>query len=202
MGKPKKATRGRKRKTQDKGDEAEMRKGELGLEPVVIDSSTFHFHMKAIKSATERKDTAVSLLRGCCAAAKKVNKHLADKIKKVITVQRTDDAADLKAELEVLGIALRETGSPVQLTVHDTLLGDVTDAAYKRGFDAGSNGRPLNCPYPENSDLAEAYATGWRNGTGGNLGLTNEEVADAIVEGIQDALDKGGIGHNSAQAAE
>jgi len=201
MAKPRK-TNSRKRKTKDKGDEAEMRKGELSLEPVVIDSSTFHFHMKAIKSATERKDTANNLLRGCYKAAKLVNEHLADTIRELITLERTDDPAKLRRKLETLGIGLKETGSPIQLTVHDTLMGDVVDAAYKRGHDAGANGRPLNCPYPENSDLAEAYGAGWRNGTGGNLGLTNQEIADAVGDGIQDAIDKSGIGHNSAQAAE
>ena len=192
MAKPRKNGKGRKRSKSEastgaKENAAEMRKGELSLgEPVVIDSSTFHFHLKAIKSATERKDTANNLLRGCYKAAKQVNEHLGDKIKKVIELERSNDPAKFKAELEVLGIALKETGSPIQLTIHDTLMGDQDELAYKRGKDAGGNGKPCASPYPKGTSLDEQWCTGWRNAVGGTLGLSEQETEEAVSGAVED----------------
>jgi len=164
-----------------KENETEVRKGELALgEPVQIESKDFHFHMRAIKAALERKDSAVAVVRSSYKAANAVNPHLGGTIKDVIAMERADDPASLKQKLEVLGIALKETGSPVQLSVHDILMGDPKDVAYKRGKDAGANGQTLANPYPVGSDLAEQYQTGWRNGMGGNAGLTPEQTQAAI----------------------
>lgn len=162
----------------------EVRTGELGLgEPIVIDSKTFHFHLKAYKSALEKKDSSVGLLRSCRSAAKMVNEHLPAAIAECVKEERSSDPAKLKARLEVLGIALKETGSPVQLSVHDTLLGDVKEQAYQRGFNAGQNGQVLNNIYPPTSDLADSYATGWRNGMAKNAGLNEAEAAAAVAKG-------------------
>lgn len=198
MAKGKGSKRGGSRKsraedsTGAKENATEMRTGELGLgEPIVIDSDTFAMHLKSIKGATEKKDTAVSLLRGCMNAAKKVNEHLPEAIKLAIQEERSNDPSKLKKRLEVLGIALRETGSPVQLTVHDTLLGDVKQVAYDRGFKAGEGGQTLANPYPAGSDLSENYATGWRNGQAKLLGVNVDGEGDAAAGVVANGAGEG-----------
>lgn len=192
MARPKKGTgKGSRRSraeamTGAKENAAEVRTGELGLgEPVVIDSDTFGFHLRAIKGATEKKDTANNLLRNCFKAAKQVNEHLPEAIKLAISEERSNDPAKLKKRLEVMGIALRETGSPVQLTVHDSLLGDVKGVAYKRGKDMGTAGKALVNVYPAGSDLAAEMERGWQDGQRDLLGIS---------DGVDAA---NGIGHNS-----
>lgn len=155
-------------------------------EPVTIASDDFQMHFKAAKAATEKKDTAVNLLRGVYKAAQKLHPQLPAAIKKAIAIERDPDPFRIKAELEVLGIALKETQCPIQLTVHDTLLGDVKEQAYKRGYSAGEKGQTANCPYPEGSDLGVEYLRGHLHGTGKNMGMTPEQV-DAAVHESQEA---------------
>lgn len=146
-----------------KANEAEMRTAsDLNLgEPVVIESSDFHLHLRACKAATEKKDTANNLLRGCYKAANKVHPELGRAIKEAITIERDADPAKLKARLEVLGIALKETGCPIQLSVFDALAGDPMAQAYARGQSDSKGNRMAACPYPEGSDLSAEYLRGF-----------------------------------------
>ena len=192
MAKPRKNGKGGKRKAQDKDDTVETRSPEIaGLE---IADDDFDLHLASVKRAVDAMKKAKNGYDACCKGAKKVSPALLDAIKLAVKLEG-QDLEDIKRTLEISGYVLRKTNSPIQLTVHDALLGDVTEAAYKRGHDAGSNGRAMACPYPENSDLADAYGAGWRNGTGGNLGLTEQET-EAAVSG-----DRSGLGHNSVNAA-
>lgn len=142
----------------------EMRTGELELPEVEIASNDFAYHMKSIKAATEKKDTANNLLRSCIKAAKQVHPKLPDAIKRAIQIERSDDGiADLRSELQVLGVALRETGASLQITLHDTLLGDVKDQAFAKGVKDAENEHMSRSPYPEGSDLDERYKAGWES---------------------------------------
>lgn len=164
-----------------KASSVEVRGGDLGLpQPVEIASGDFQTHYRAIKAAIEKKDTANALLRGCYKAAKALHPNLPDAIRKAIAIERVDDPSEVKAELEVLGIALRETNCPVQLTVFDTLLGDPDKQAYARGFDDGKAARAARNPFPDGSPLAGKYADGWRHGTAANLGISPDR-ADAAA---------------------
>jgi len=168
--------RGRKAKV-DKQDQVEVRQDELpGIE---IDDSDFDMHFRALKGAVEKMKTAKNLYDGCCKSAKKVSPELLDAVKYAIKLEGLD-AADVKRELEIKGYALKRTGSSVQLTIHDTLLGDEEDLAYRRGKEAGASGKSNANPYPKASSLAEEYDRGWRAGVGGNLGLTEGETEDAV----------------------
>lgn len=183
-------TRGRKSKAESvtgkKAGEVETRSGELDIpEPVIIASSDFQFYLKAAKSATEKKDTAVNLLRGVYKQAQKLHKQLPGALKRAIEIERADDHADLRGELEVLGIALREIGCPIQITISDTLLGDVKDQAFKRGRKDAELGKFASSPYPADSDLSQEYSRGWEamtaervNGAGG----ADESEADGDGE--------------------
>jgi len=185
MAKPRK-TNGRKRKTKDRGDEAEMRKGSLELQPVELKSDDFALHLRSTKAAVERMKSAKNLYDGCCKSAKKVSPQLLEAVKLAIKFEGKD-MQEVKSALEVLGFVLKETDHPLQLTIHDTLLGDVNEAAYARGEKSGAAGMAMANPYPDGSDLAEQYATGWRNGQAKLLNLPLEES---------------GIGHNSQTAEQ
>lgn len=166
-----------------KAAETEVR--ELDLKPVEIASDDVQLHIKACKAAKEKVDTANSVLRTCYKNAGKVHKELPGAIRKAITAERDNDPAKLKAELEVLGITLRETGSQIQLSVFDTLAGDPNKQAYERGKADALNGRSATCPFPEGSEPAEHYMTGWRNGIASNLNMG---------DGGSDTRDAPGIG--------
>lgn len=164
-----------------KASETEVRKGELELKAIEIDDGDFDLHLRSLKGAKEKFDTAKRLYDSCCKAAKKVSAELLDAVKRAIKFEGMDEH-DIKRQLEIDGYVLKRSGSSVQLTIHDTLLGDEVELAYKRGHDAGGNGRSLVNPYPASSDLAEAYSTGWRNAVGGTLGLTEDETEEAVAD--------------------
>ena len=192
--KPKPAKGRRKSKaeamTGAKAGAVEKRGGDLGLpEPVMIDSGDFQLHFKAIKAATEKKDTANNLLRGCYKAANKLNPHLGDAIKAAISIERDGDAAKVKAKLEVFGIALKETGCPIQLNVFDTLLGDAVDQAYKRGEADARAGKSADNRYPVGSDLADAYTDGWQHGIAHNVGLDEQQTEQVLGKKWPDDTD-------------
>lgn len=162
-----KSSKGRRSKAENmtgaKDAAVEVRKaGELDLQQIVIDDGDFDLHFRAMKSAKERMKTAKNLYDGCAKAAKKVSADLLDAVKQALKLEGMDPA-DVKRELEVRGYALKRVGCPVQLSVHDTLAGDVNDKAYKRGNYDGANGRTCNSPYPEGTELDEHYRTGYRN---------------------------------------
>lgn len=190
MAKPRNGSAGKRRGksesvTGKKEAEAEVRKGELELKQIEINDDDFDMHYRSLKGAKEKMATAKNLYDGCCKAAKKVSEDLLNSLKRALKFEGMD-AEDIKRQLEIDGYVLRKTGSSVQLTIHDTLLGDEKELAYKRGRDAGGNGKSLNNPYPAGSDLAEAFATGWRNAVGGTLGLSEEETESAVNERDED----------------
>lgn len=178
----------------DKADTAEMRKGgELDLKQVAIDDADFDMHLRAMKGAKDRMATAKNLYDGCCKAAKKVSEDLLVAVKKAIKFEGMD-LDDIKRALEIDGYVLRKTGSPVQLTIHDSLMGDVNQAADTCGYRDARAGKVAKSRYPESSDLHELYMAGWQRGTRENMGLDPEDDGDAV---------KGnGLGHNSAGAHE
>lgn len=130
----------------------------------------FHFHMKAIKGALDRLATATSLVRNARKAAKQVHKGLPELIKEMIALER-GDVTEFKKRLEMLGFGLKELGSSIQLTIHDTLLGDVKEQAFKRGAADSANNKMSSNPYPVGSDLAAAYDEGFRKDQERILGL-------------------------------
>ena len=93
------------------------------------------------------------------------------------------------------GYVFKRTAQPVQITLHDTLLGDVKEQAYTRGFRDGEAGRTANCVYPEGSDLASEFMTGWRNGQAKLMGINvndrgkHAEAAEARADGPDDEDD-------------
>ena len=176
----------------------EVRKaGELDLKPVEIDDGDFDLHFRATKNAKERVETATSLYRTCLKNAKKVSPELHDAIKDAMKFEGMDPH-DIKRQMEISGYVLRKTGSSVQLTIHDSLLGDTKDAYYKRGHADGKAGRTADARAPEGSDVAMEYLRGWQHGTASNLGMSPEE-ADAAA-----AKPNGGsgLGHNSLNVTE
>jgi hypothetical protein len=166
--------------TGKKAGEVEVRTGELDLQQIEINDDDFDLHFRAMKGAVDRQKTAKNLYDGCCKAAKKVSPELLDAVKRALKFEGMDPA-DIKRQMEIDGYVLKRTASPIQLTVFDTLAGDVADQAYKRGYDDGENGRTAADKYPAGSDLSGHYTRGWRHGTAKNLGLTPEQ-ADAAAE--------------------
>lgn len=169
--------------TGKKADQVEMRKAaSLDLpEPVELSSDDFKLHYRAIKLAKDSLDRHKSLYDGCCKQAKKVSEELLAAVKLAIQYEGKDPE-DIRKDLEIRGFVLKQTGSYLQLTLHDTLAGDVNDQAYKRGLADGKAGRSASSKYPEGSDLAEEYGRGWRHGTAENMGMSAEQ-ADAAVGG-------------------
>lgn len=197
MARSKKASKGRRRSkaedmTEAKANSAEVRTATQD-EMDLPSPDDILFHMKAIKGAKERLTTVNSLVRNARKAAKKVHALLPEIIDELLALERSDDPSEFKRRMEALGAGLKAIGAPYQLTIHDMLLGDAKEQAYERGRKAGQEGKTLVNPYPDGSDLSEAYSEGWRNGTGGNLGLSADETEDAVRNGS-------GIGHNSAAA--
>lgn len=196
MAKPKKnkttgAVRGsRKRRgkgeafTEAKANEVEVRKlgGDNAPELKLPSEEDFNYHLKSIKGYREKKDTAVANLRNANKAAEKTCKGLSGIVGELLGLERADNPHDFQRKLELLGYGLKVTNSPIQLTVFDTLLGDVTAQAYARGKADGANGKSASNPYPEGSDLASEYTRGWQHGTVGNLGLTEEQSDAAMAE--------------------
>lgn len=186
-GKSKGARRSRaESSTGAKENKVEMRKAkDLDLpEPVELKSDDFQMHYRAIKAATEKKDTANNLLRGCYKQAKKVHPMLAEAVRKAITIERADDPEAVKAELEMFGFVLKETGHHIQLSIHDSLLGDVNEAAELRGYKDAKASRVAASVYPEGSDLHALYMRGWQRGTAENLGMTIEDAGDEGHGGV------------------
>lgn len=164
----------RKAKTKDKTDDAEMRSPEL--EGLVLNDDDFDLHFASIKRAVEAMKRTKNGYDACCKAAKKVSPALLDAIKFAVKLEGMDPI-DVKRELEIKGYALKRTGSSLQLTIHDTLLGDVADAAFARGEKAGTAGLPMANPYPDGSDLAMQYQNGWAAGQS-QMSLLTQQAAE------------------------
>lgn len=153
---------------------------QLELPDIEIAEDDWHIHFRSFKSATDLMAKAKNAYDAACKAAKKVSPHLLAALKLHKKFEGMDHV-ELSNFLQEHRIALQHLGSPIQLSLHNTLMGDANDAAYARGKDDGLNGRTCKSPYPEGSSLAESYLTGWRNGTGSNLGLSEEETQAAIA---------------------
>lgn len=143
----------------------------------------FDHHYKSMRGAKEKVATAQALSSQASESANKCSPGLAAVIKNTLKIEAENDPAKLQRHLEMMGMGLKHIGSSVQMTIFDTLAGDVADQAYKRGFADGEAPRAAANPYPEGSDLYADYAKGWREGTAKNLGLSDEEVAAAFPEG-------------------
>lgn len=191
-GKPARSSRKRRGNaeavTGAKEAKVEVRKAELDLKQVEINDGDFDLHFRAVKSAKERVETASSLYRTCLKNAKKVSPELQDAIKDALKFEGMQHA-DIKRQMEIAGYVLRKTGSSVQLTIHDSLMGDTNEAYYKRGHHDGEGGKTPDQRAPEGTDLHESYMRGWRHGTSKNMGMTAEESDAAIAPGV---------GHNSS----
>lgn len=142
----------------------------------------YSHHMKSIRGAKDKLETAKSLLRHAKDAANKCAAGLAASIEETLKIERDNDPVKLQARLEMLGLGLKEIGSTIQLSVFDSLGGDAADQVYQRGMADGKAGRTADNRYPEGSDLHALYAKGWRHGTASNLGISAEESDRAIEE--------------------
>jgi hypothetical protein len=159
---------------------------------------TFDHHYKSIRGAQDKVKTAQALSSQASESANKASPGLAKVIKDTLKIENENDPIKLARHLEMMGMGLKQINSPIQLTVFDTLQGDVADQAYKRGFDDGENGRTANNAYPDGSDLATAYGDGWRHGTAKNLGITPKEADAALLQADQTE----GMGADETQADE
>lgn len=139
------------------------------------------FHFRTIKGLAEKSQTAASLLRHAKTSAKKAGIDM-EAMNRTLSEDKAPDPAKMARYLEQLNLGLKQSGSPIAITVHDTILGDVNEAAYKRGFADGEGGKSANNRYPENSDLSKQYTRGWQHGTGKNLGQTPEQVDAAMAD--------------------
>lgn len=171
--------------TEEKANLAEVNKV-LDLKPIEIDEKDFNVHYRSIKSALEKKDTAVSLLRGARKQAKEASPDILAAVEETIKLERLDQYT-IVTRLQRIGYALKKAESPIQLSLHNTLLGDANETAYKRGFKDGEAGHTANNDYPEGSDLAAEYTRGWNHGTAKNLGMSPEAADEAIAAGEENA---------------
>lgn len=159
--------------TEAKENEVEVRgvgDNSLDLKPVEIDERDFKVHYNAIKGATDRKETAMSLLRSAKKRAKEAGPDVLAAVERAMKFERMDQD-DLARELQIAGYALKATDSPIQLTLHNTLLGDAAEQADKRGYRDAKDGKSASNPYPDGSDLAKAYMSGWERGMTENLNM-------------------------------
>lgn len=166
-----------------KENEVEVRQPAIGdnSKLKLVEPSDFEHHMKAIKGANEKLETAKSLVRHAMEAANKSSKGLGAVIKEIVGLERKNDPQALAHYLQTFGIGLKAINCPIQITIFDTLGGEVADQAYKRGFADGEGGRASDSPYPATSDLDQEYARGWRHGTAKNLGVSPEESDAALA---------------------
>lgn len=134
-------------------------------------------HMKSIRGAKDKLETAKSLLSHAKTAANKSCPGLAASIGETLAIERDGDAVKLKQRFELLGMGLKQINSTVQLSVFDTLAGEVTEQAFKRGYADGKAGKGSNSGYPEGSDLAAEYSRGWQEGMSQNVSMSDEDRA-------------------------
>lgn len=148
----------------------------------------YEHHKKTILGYLEKKNSANGLYRKAIQTAQKAGIDT-DTMLQAHKLKTANDPVKAKRHFDQFAFALKMEDFPIQLIVHDTLLGEVNEAAYKRGFDDGEAGRTANSRYPEGSELAKEYARGHLHGTGKNMGMTPEQV-DAAVESGEMAANK------------
>lgn len=169
MARSKKNGTGRRRgrsakKAVDKADTVEVKAaGELDLDTVQINKSDFAMYFRGIEEGSKAMKRAKSAYDDACKKAKKSSDAMlaACKLKLKWDGKDQNELAEL---LKIQGFVLTDLGSPIQLTLHNALLGDAVDTAYKRGQDAGLAGKGNDNRYPVGSDLAERYDMGHLEG--------------------------------------
>lgn len=184
-GKAPRARRARRGKGENmtgaQADKVEMRKaGELDLQQVVIEAKDFDLHYKAVKSARDKLDTANSLYRSTLKGAKTCGDDVHDAVKRALKMDGMNEA-EIKRQMEIDGFILKHRASPIQLTIHDSLAGDVNQAAETAGYRDAKAGKVSSSPYPANSDLDKLYAKGRLRGTVENMNLPAEEAAKILA---------------------
>ncbi len=140
----------------------------------------YEHHMRSIRGLKEKSATAASLLRHAKTSANKACPGLAASIEETLAIEREGDPVKLQKRLNLLGMGLKTINSTIQLSVFDSLGGEVTEQAYKRGYADGENGVTASSRMPEGSDLDREYMRGWNHGTGKNMGQTPEQVDAAL----------------------
>lgn len=143
----------------------------------------FDHHFKSLRGAKDKVDTARQIERQAAEAANKVFPGLSKICKQMMKIQDENDPVKLQQFLDLYGLGLKQINSPIQITIFDTLAGDVGDQAYKRGFADGEAGRSANNQYPAGSDLHEEYQRGWSHGTAKNLDVSPEQSDEALAGG-------------------
>lgn len=166
MAKNGRGTGGRKKrgspakKTVDKTDKVEVKAaGELDLEVVQINKSDFAMYFRGIEDCSKAMKRAKSAYDDACKKAKKSSDSMlaACKLKLKWDGKDQNELAEL---LKIQGFVLTDLGSPIQLTLHNALLGDAVDTAFQRGEKDGEAGKGNDNRYPVGSDLAERYDMG------------------------------------------
>ena len=184
---PKKSKSARRPKQKEtKADKVEVRTGELELKAIEIADDDFNLHFRAVKAATEKKETAMSLLRNCKKRAKEAGEDVAAAVDRAMKLERLD-MEEIKRQLQIDGYVLKKIDSPYQMALYNVLSGDVKEQAYKRGFSDGEEGKTANNNYPDKSDLAEEYSRGWRHGMAKNAGVSPEDADKAVADGADPA---------------
>lgn len=164
-----------------KAETVEVRRGAIGDNSSLAlpAPDDYEHHMKTIKGFKDKLETAKGNLSNAKTAANKACPGLAASIAETLAIQREGDPVKLATRLEMLGIGLKLTNNPIQLTIHDTLAGDEESLVERRGFEDGKNGRPPNNKYPDGSDLAKLYADNWKKGQAELAGVSQAELEDA-----------------------
>lgn len=161
-----KKKRGRpSKKAVAQADVVEVRTGELDLQPVEIDDRDFDMHFAGVKEAKAKLESYQSKYRLALKSAKSVSPELHDAIKVALKFEKMG-AEDVKRQLEIDGYVLKRQGSPVQMILHDTIMGDPLKVAWDRGMKAGEEGQDNANPYPPGSEFAARYDAGWAKGQG------------------------------------
>lgn len=133
----------------------------------------YEHHMKSIRGAKDKLETAKSLLSHAKTAANKTCPGLAASISETLQIEREGDPVKLQTRLEMLGMGLKHIGSTIQLSVFDTLAGDEEELVARRGYEDGKAARPCNNKYPVGSSLADLYNENWQKGQAENMaGIT------------------------------
>lgn len=182
--KPKPKKGGRKSKAESvtgaKENEVEV-SAVLDLKPIEVDEKTFDTQYKAMRALEDQKKRVVGLLRSQRKQLKECGPEVQESVLDALAMDGKDDE-EVKRELQVRAFVLKKRESPVQISLHNMLLGDVNEVAYRSGYKDGEAGKPANSPYPEGSDLDGHYQRGWRHGMAKNAGVSAED-ADKAVEG-------------------
>lgn len=178
------ASKGRKSKaesmTEAKANSVEVRTAAGGIgdnsgELALPKPDDWDHHFRSIKGLAERAATANSHLRHAKTAAKKSGIDM-DAMNRALAEDRDPDPVKLRRFVEQLGLGLKQLGSHVAITVHDTSLGDSEDLAQERGFQNGEAGKTYDNPYPAGTSLHARYHRGHMYGQGKVMNLTPEQV--------------------------